>query len=172
MIRPDLHIIKMGGKLIDNEIILGELLTSFANIKGDKILVHGGGKSGSEMLERLSIPVKYHEGRRLTDIDTLEVVTMVYAGILSKTIVGYLQALNCNAIGLSGCDNNIILAEKRMSTDIDYGYAGDIISINVDKIDQLIHIGCVPIINPITHDGKGLLLNTNADTISSPWHPL
>jgi acetylglutamate kinase len=167
MIKEKCHIVKIGGQLIDDPSMLASFMKSFHHLEGLKCLVHGGGKAGSKMLKRLDIPVVYHEGRRITDLQTMEVVTMVYAGDINKKIVAGLQAIGCTAIGLSGCDGNVIRAQKRMVKDIDYGYAGDIIQINTSLISQLFSIGLVPVFNPITHDREGTLLNTNADTIAA-----
>ena len=130
-------------------------------------MVHGGGKRASELLKALQISPRMHEGRRITDEPTLEVVTMVYAGSINKRIVSLLQALGCNAIGLSGADGNVILAHKRIVQTIDYGFAGDIDQINTPVITSLLNAGLTPVCCAITHDGKGQLLNTNADTIAS-----
>lgn len=161
-----LTILKIGGKLLDDEALLGSVLSAFAKIEGAKILVHGGGKKGSEISRRLGIEPQMVEGRRITDAATLEVVTMVYAGLLNKTVVAKLQALGCNAIGLSGADGNAILAKKRGAGAIDYGFAGDIESVNTQMLISLLGGNMTPVFSPITHDGHGQLLNTNADTIA------
>ena len=164
-----LHIVKMGGKVLDNPDLLEPMLLAFSELEGNKILVHGGGKKASELLPKLGISPIMVEGRRVTDSATLEVVTMVYAGLLNKQLVASLQALNCNAIGLSGADGNLIEAKKRPVKDIDYGFAGDLVtnSINITFLDLLLLKGYCPVICPITHDKKSQLLNTNADTIAS-----
>ncbi len=162
-----LSIVKAGGNLLDQPHLRDQLLDAFAQSSEKKILVHGGGKRASELLKKLGIPVQYHEGRRITDDETLDVVTMVYAGSLNKQLCAGLQARNCNALGMSGCDMNIIQAEKRASREIQYGWAGDIQSIDVGSLKWLLDKNICPVINPITHDGKGQLLNTNADTIAS-----
>ncbi len=161
-----LTILKIGGKLLDNDTLLGSALSAFAKIEGPKILVHGGGKKGSEISRRLGIEPQMVEGRRITDAATLEVVTMVYAGLLNKTVVAKLQALGCNAIGLSGADGNAILAKKRGAGAIDYGFAGDIETVNNALIVNFLENRLTPVFSPITHNGKGQLLNTNADTIA------
>ncbi len=161
-----LTILKIGGKLLDDDHHLGLVLSAFANIEGPKILVHGGGKKGSEISRRLGIEPQMVEGRRITDAATLEVVTMVYAGLLNKTVVAKLQALGCNAIGLSGADGNAILAKKRGAGAIDYGFAGDIETVNNALIVNFLENNLTPVFSPITHDGQGQLLNTNADTIA------
>lgn len=164
-----LNIVKIGGNVIDNQETLAKFLTTFANIHGPKILVHGGGKIATEIGNRMGIQSVYNEGRRITDKPTLDLVTMVYAGLVNKTIVAKLQSMECNAIGLSGADGNVILASKRPTGTIDYGYVGDILtsSINMRTITNLIEAGLTPVFCPITHDGNGTLLNTNADTIAN-----
>lgn len=161
-----LTVLKIGGKLLDDEAQLGSALTAFANIEGPKILVHGGGKKGSEISRRLGIEPQMVEGRRITDAATLEVVTMVYAGLLNKTVVAKLQALGCDAIGLSGADGNAILSKKRGAGAIDYGFVGDVENINNKLIINFLENKLTPVVSPITHDGRGQLLNTNADTIA------
>ncbi|MBI5915498.1 MAG: acetylglutamate kinase [Bacteroidetes bacterium] len=161
-----LTILKIGGKLLDDDTQLGSALSAFANIAGAKILVHGGGKKGSEISRRLGIEPQMVEGRRITDAATLEVVTMVYAGLLNKAVVAKLQALGCNAIGLSGADGNAILAKKRGAGAIDYGFVGDVETVNNPLIISFLENNLIPVFSPITHDGNGQLLNTNADTIA------
>ncbi len=160
-------LVKIGGQVIDNSDKLKRCLDAFSSIPGKKILIHGGGKSGSDMLKKLGIEVKYIDGRRITNKKTLEVVTQVYAGSVNKKIVAQLQARNISALGLSGCDLNIIQAEKRPSLPMDYGYAGDIKKVHTDKLEWLLSHQVCPVINPITHNGEGQLLNTNADTIAA-----
>ena len=162
-----MKIIKIGGNVIDNPQKLSSFLSDFSKIKGDKILIHGGGTIASKLGKQMGIEPVMHEGRRITNAESLDLTTMIYAGLLSKNIVADLQAVNCNAIGLSGADANVITARKRPVKDINYGFVGDVISINSDTISELIKIGLVPIFNAITHDKKGQLLNTNADTIAS-----
>lgn len=161
-----LTILKIGGKLLDDDVQLSLSLTAFANIEGPKILVHGGGKKGSEISRRLGIEPQMVDGRRITDAATLEVVTMVYAGLLNKTVVAKLQALNCNAIGLSGTDGNAILSKKRGAGAIDYGFVGDVEEVNNKLIINFLDDKLTPVVSPITHDGQGQLFNTNADTIA------
>lgn len=161
-----LTILKIGGKLLDDDAQLGSALSAFASIKGPKILVHGGGKKGSEISRRLGIEPQLVDGRRITDAATLEVVTMVYAGLLNKTVVAKLQALGCDAIGLSGTDGNAILSKKRGAGAIDYGFVGDVENINNKLIINFLENKLTPVVSPITHDGRGQLLNTNADTIA------
>lgn len=162
-----LTIIKIGGNLLDNEVELDKALNYFSNIDGAKILVHGGGKKTSELCLKLGIKPNMHNGRRITDQATLEVATMVYAGLFNKTLVSKLQNLNCNALGFSGADGNVILSKKRPVKDIDFGMVGDVESINDKLLINLLDNGFVPVFCAITHDGKGQLLNTNADTIAS-----
>lgn len=164
-----LTIIKIGGNVIDNSENLHLFLEDFNALPGDKILVHGGGKIATELGESLGIEAKMIDGRRVTDIETLRVVTMVYAGLINKNMVAALQAKNCNAIGLTGADGNIIKAIKRPIKDIDYGFVGDLDenSVNSSILDSLLKADLIPVLSAITHDGDGQLLNTNADTIAS-----
>lgn len=161
-----LYIIKIGGNIIDDEIKFSSFLKEFSAIKAKKILVHGGGKLATKMAEKLGIEQKLVEGRRITDAETLKIVTMVYAGYINKNIVAELQANNCNAVGISGADGNAILAHKRLNTAIDYGFAGDIDLINVNFFKSLLDHELTIVVAPITHDKKGQILNTNADTIA------
>ncbi len=164
-----LVVVKIGGNIIDDSTALNKFLEIFASIQEHKILVHGGGKSATEMAATLDIPQKMVEGRRITDEQTLKVVTMVYAGFINKNIVAKLQANACNAIGLTGADANIISAKKRLVKSIDYGFVGDIIlnGINTNNIRVFITNNFTPVVAPLTHDGNGQLLNTNADTIAN-----
>lgn len=162
-----LTILKIGGKVLANPNKLQLLLQQFAAMEDKKILVHGGGKKASEVLQKMGITPKMHEGRRITDEATLEVAVMVYAGLMNKTVVSQLQAQGCNAIGMTGADFNCIEAHKRIVKDIDYGFAGDIDQVNTDSIKALLNIQATPVFCAITHDKKGQLLNTNADTIAA-----
>jgi len=164
-----LYVIKIGGNVIDNSEKLYEFLKDFAALEGKKILVHGGGKIATELSHTLGIEPKMIEGRRITDIDTLRVVTMVYAGLINKNITAQLQRVNCNAMGLTGADADLIRAVKRPVKEIDYGYVGDLYetSIGAQKLSALLEERLVPVFSAITHDGQGQLLNTNADTIAS-----
>ncbi len=153
--------------MIDNPDELKSVLKSFAKIKGPKILVHGGGSKASVLSRQLNVPIKMIEGRRVTTNATLDVVTMVYAGLLNKKIVSQLQAFKSNALGLTGADLNSIKASKRKVTTHDYGFAGDIEKVNTKVIKKLLAQGITPVFCAITHDKKGQLLNTNADTITS-----
>lgn len=165
--KQKLSIVKIGGNVIENKLELKNFLTLFAKLNGYKILVHGGGKSATQWATKLGIESKMHLGRRITDAETLEVITMVYAGLTNKNIVAKLQAVNCNAIGLSGADGDAIQAHKRPIKEIDYGFAGDVDGVNDNMISKLLNAGLTPIFCAMTHDGNGQLLNTNADTIAS-----
>lgn len=161
-----LTVVKIGGNVIDDETSLASFLERFARLQSPKILVHGGGALATLMASRLNIPQQMINGRRVTDAATLEIVTMVYAGQINKNIIAGLQALQCNAIGLSGADGNLIKAHKRVHAEHDYGFAGDIDEVNGKLLDQLLEAGLTPVIAPITHDNNGQLLNTNADTVA------
>ena len=161
-----LSIIKIGGNIIDDETKLSSFLQSFAAVEGKKILVHGGGKLATKLADQMGVQQQMIDGRRITDADTLKIVTMVYAGYINKNIVAQLQANNCNAIGLTGADGNMILAHKRKHATIDYGFVGDIDAVNADLIKSLLDQDIAIVAAPITHDASGTLLNTNADTIA------
>lgn len=165
----NLHIIKIGGNILDDEGKLLTFLKNLISVQGKKILVHGGGKLASTLSVKLGIEPKMHNGRRITDLETVRVVTMVYAGWINKSIVAELNSFGANAIGLSGADAKIIPAEKRPVRDIDYGFAGDILQekVNGKFLAQLLDSNMLPVIAPITADSQGQLLNTNADTIAS-----
>lgn len=172
-----LYVIKIGGNIIDNELALRSFLKSFSEIVGGHtsppsgdggtkaILIHGGGKLATRMAEAMGIQQQMVDGRRITDAETLKIVTMVYAGHINKNIVAQLQSFGCNAIGMSGTDSNVIKAQKRVAA-IDYGYVGDIDEVNAQVLHTLLQINDAVVLAPITHDGKGQLLNTNADTIA------
>ena len=162
-----LSIIKIGGNIIEDETSLDAFLKLFSNLEGKKILVHGGGKRATAMASKLGIPSKMINGRRITDKETLEVITMVYGGLVNKNIVAKLQALQVDAIGLTGADINSIKSNKRQVTNIDYGFVGDVKEVASNAIDRLIKANFTPVFCAITHDGNGQLLNTNADTITS-----
>jgi acetylglutamate kinase len=162
-----LTIVKVGGNVINDAKALEEFLVDFAALKGHKILVHGGGKRATKLAEDLGLEATMINGRRVTDLATLEIVTMVYAGLLNKNITASLQRSNCNALGLSGADGNSIQAHKRKVSDVDYGYAGDVDGINAENIATFIKGQMTPVFCAITHDTQGQLLNTNADTIAS-----
>lgn len=162
-----LTIVKVGGKVVEEPQSLAKLLSLFKEIEGYKILVHGGGRSATEIASKMGIESKYVDGRRITDEKTLEVVTMVYGGLVNKNIVAQLQALGQNAIGLSGADLNLIEAVKRPVKAIDYGFVGDVTKVNGAVLHQLMNLNTVPVLAPLTHNKEGLMLNTNADTIAS-----
>ncbi|MDN3491144.1 acetylglutamate kinase [Winogradskyella bathintestinalis] len=162
-----IKVIKIGGNIIDNEEILASFIKDFATISGPKILVHGGGKLATKLATQMKVPVKITEGRRITDGETLDIITMVYAGKINKTIVAQLQANNCNAIGFSGADGNTIVSAKRPINTIDYGFVGDVKKVNTKAIEVLLKNNITPVFCAITHDENGQLLNTNADTIAS-----
>lgn len=162
-----LKIVKIGGNIINDETSLQSFLKDFAALDAPKILVHGGGKRATELSEAMGLQPKMVAGRRVTDEATLEVVTMVYAGLLNKKITAQLQKFNCNALGLSGADANCILAHKRIVSEVDYGFAGDVDAINAEFIKLLLQNKITPVFCAITHDKNGQLLNTNADTIAS-----
>lgn len=161
-----LTIIKVGGKIVEEEQSLCQLLKDFSQIEGYKVLVHGGGRSATKLAEKLGIESRMVNGRRVTDRDTLEIVTMVYGGLVNKNIVAGLQALGVNALGLTGADMNIIRSEKRPVKEVDYGFVGDVKEVNSETLSSLIQQGIVPILAPLTHDKEGNILNTNADTIA------
>lgn len=164
-----IHVIKIGGNVIDHPEKLRSFLADFSHLKGMKILVHGGGKIATEMSKTLGIVPQMVDGRRITDDETLKVVTMIYAGLINKNIVAQLQTLHCNAIGLCGADGNLIPAQKRIKGDIDYGWVGDPIEIKEPHplLTALLKENTVPVFPAITHDQQGHLLNTNADTIAA-----
>lgn len=162
-----LLVIKIGGNIIDEQDSLDTFVEDFAKIKHRKILIHGGGKIATKLNERLGIKTVMNEGRRITSEENLDTVTMVYAGLVNKRIVGKLQGNDCNALGLSGSDANCILSKKRPVTPIDFGWVGDVESINIASIDMFLNGGMIPVFCAISHDGKGQLLNVNADTVAS-----
>ncbi len=162
-----LTIVKVGGKVVEEPESLRKLLEDFSTIEGAKILVHGGGRSATAMAEKLGVKTEMVGGRRITNKEMLDVVLMVYGGLINKNIVAQCQALGMNAIGLTGADLNIIKAVKRPVKDIDYGYAGDVVSVQAEQLQNLLKTDAVPVIAPLTHDGNGLMLNTNADTMAA-----
>ena len=159
-------VVKVGGKIVEDEQSLNQLLTDFNKIEGNKILVHGGGRSATKLAERLGVETKMVDGRRITDDAMLEVVTMVYGGLVNKRIVAALQARGVNALGMTGADMNILLSDKRPVKTVDYGWVGDVKQANGGALAKLINEGVVPVIAPLTHDGMGHILNTNADTMA------
>lgn len=166
MNKERLTLIKVGGKIVEEDESLKDLLKDFSKIEGHKVLVHGGGRSATKIAEQLGIETKMINGRRITDEAMLKVVTMVYGGLVNKTIVARLQALGIQALGLTGADLNFMLSEKRKVVDIDYGFAGDVRKVNAGLLSQFIKEDIVPVLAPLTHDGQGGMLNTNADTIA------
>ncbi len=169
MDKPKLYVIKIGGSLIDRENDLLNFLEVFARIESPKILIHGGGKLASDLAEKLKITQEMTDGRRVTNQETLDIVTMVYAGRINKNIVAKLQNFNCNAIGFSGPDGNLIKSEKRAVSNIDYGFVGDVDfkSVNIDLLQKFLELELTPVFTAITHDQKGNLFNTNADSVAS-----
>lgn len=163
-----IKVFKIGGNVVDNPEALAAFVRDFTSVSGSKVLIHGGGKEATRLCSRLEIPTVMLEGRRVTDAATLDVVTMVYAGLINKRIVALLQDAGCNAIGLSGADADTIRAVKRPSEPVDYGFVGDInsSSIRAPFIIRLLEAGLTPVFSAITHDGEGLLLNCNADSIA------
>ena len=161
-----LTIVKVGGKIVEEEDSLDALLNDFSKIKGFKLLVHGGGRSATKLASQLGIESKMVGGRRITDAETLRVVTMVYGGLVNKNIVARLQSMNVNALGLTGADMNLIRSVKRPVKDVDYGFVGDVEKVNAELLADLIAKGVVPVLAPLTHDGHASMLNTNADTIA------
>lgn len=161
-----LTIIKVGGKIVEEPQTLQALLQDFAKIEGHKVLVHGGGRAATQVAGRLGIESQMVNGRRVTDAEMLKVVTMVYAGLVNKNIVAGLQALDVNALGLTGADLNYMRSEKRPVGDVDYGFVGDVQEVQSSILATLIEQGVVPVLAPLTHDKKGNMLNTNADTIA------
>jgi acetylglutamate kinase len=166
MPKDSIYIIKIGGNIIDDPEALDQFLADFSKIKSNKILVHGGGKLATQLAEKMGVETVMAEGRRITDKPTLDIVTMVYGGLINKNIVAKLQALHTNAIGLTGADAGVVISEKRPVKSIDYGYVGDIKNVNEPTLNTLISIGLVPIFAPLTADKKGQILNTNADTMA------
>lgn len=162
------YVVKVGGGVIDEEPALQDFLAAFAGIQGAKLLVHGGGRRASELARQMDIPQQMYHGRRVTDAATLELITMVYAGSINKSIVAGLQALHCNAIGLSGADGNLLPAVRRPVKDgLDFGYVGDILpGADTSLLQMMLDTGRTPVLAPLTHDGKGQLLNINADSIA------
>ena len=162
-----LKVIKIGGNVIDNDLALARFLKDFAAIEGRKILVHGGGKLATRLAEKLEIKQQMVDGRRITDKATLDVVTMVYAGLINKRIVAMLQSQGCNALGFSGADGGIIRANRRSPEPIDFGFVGDIAEVDGKRLQSLTLEGITPVVCSIMHDGKGNLLNCNADSVAS-----
>ncbi len=162
-----LNIVKIGGKILEDTQTQKDFCSQFALIPSPKILIHGGGRTATALAEKLDIKTEMIDGRRITSSEMLEVAVMVYAGLTNKTLVANLQALKCQALGICGADLDLIRAEKRPIKAIDYGWVGDVKKVNSQALQSLLNLGNTPVIAPLTHDGKGQLLNTNADTIAS-----
>lgn len=162
-----LKVVKIGGNIIDNTEALTAFLNDFSKIKERKILIHGGGKLATKLANQISVEVKMVNGRRITDSETLDIITMVYAGKINKNIVAKLQSKHCNSMGFTGADGNTIISEKRPVKDIDFGFVGDIKKVNTSVLELLLSNNITPVFCAISHDENGLLLNTNADTIAS-----
>ena len=162
-----LKVIKIGGNVINNEHLLDVFLLNFSELNSPKILVHGGGKLATDLANRMGVAVKMTNGRRITDAETLEIITMVYAGKINKNVVAKLQEHRCNAIGFTGADGNSIVSVKRPVKDIDFGFVGDVEQVNTDILEVLINKSITPVFCAMTHDENGQLLNTNADTIAA-----
>lgn len=161
-----LTILKIGGNVVNDTALCDNVLEDFARLKGPKILVHGGGKRASSLMRQMGLTPRMVEGRRITDAATLEIVTMVYGGLINKNLVARLQSLDCNALGLSGADANTVSAEKRPVGTINYGFVGDIKGVADVTLATLLSVGLVPVFCALTHDGQGQLLNTNADSLA------
>ena len=164
--KEKLTIVKVGGKIVEDEASLQRLILSFAQMDGLRLLVHGGGRTATDVAKRLGVETVMVEGRRVTDQAMLEVVTMVYGGLVNKHVVAALQAAGINAIGLTGADMNVMLAHRRPAGRVDYGFVGDVDKADGEALARLLQSGVVPVMAPLTHDGHGQLLNTNADTIA------
>lgn len=164
--KEKLTIIKVGGKIVEETDTLNRLLSDFSAVPGYKLLVHGGGRSATRIAAQLGIESRMVNGRRITDAETLKVVMMVYGGLVNKNIVAGLQGKGVNAVGLTGADMGVIRSDKRPVKDVDYGFVGDVKEVRADVLVQLIRQGIVPVMAPLTYDGAGGLLNTNADTIA------
>ena len=166
--KEKLTIVKVGGAVVEDDAQLAQLLQDFSAIEGRKVLVHGGGRRATQVAGKLGIETQMVGGRRITDADMLEVVTMVYGGLVNKNLVARLQANGVNALGLTGADANVIRSHKRPLKDgVDYGYVGDVDNVANTTLRHLIEAGITPVMAPLTHDGEGHILNTNADTIAS-----
>ena len=163
-----IQVIKIGGGVLENEAQRDAFLRQFAAIEGPKVLVHGGGRLATTMAERLGVETQMIDGRRVTDKETLDIVTMVYGGLVNKQVVAQLQTMGVNAIGLTGVDGGWMKSIKRpIKNGIDYGYVGDVTEVNGAHLRTLLDNGLTPVIAPITYSTEGLLLNTNADTVAS-----
>ncbi len=164
--KKSLKVVKIGGNIVDNPEALGRFLHHFARLDGLKLLIHGGGKVATTLSKELGVETKMVEGRRVTDYETLRIVTMVYGGLINKTIVAGLQAEGCNALGLCGADGSLVQARRRDAAPVDYGFVGDPTGVSAVTARALLDAELVPVVAPLTHDGAGNLLNTNADTMA------
>lgn len=162
-----LHILKIGGNVLSNDLVLASVLSAFSKKEGRKIIVHGGGKKATVLAEKLGIPSIFVEGRRITDSDSLEIAVMTYAGWYNKKIVAHCHSIGLSALGLSGADANAILSVKRPVKEVDFGWVGDPVTVNVQTLSHFMNIDLTLVFCAVTHDGQGQLLNTNADTIAS-----
>lgn len=167
MAKEKLLLVKVGGKVVENPVALNQLITDLSKLSGRKVLVHGGGVMATKTASALGIATTMVDGRRVTDDKMIDVVTMVYAGLVNKRVVCLLQSKGTNAIGLCGADMNVILSDKRPVTTVDYGWVGDVKKVDGKALSSLIESNVVPVLAPLTHDGKGHILNTNADTIAA-----
>lgn len=165
--KATVQVIKVGGKIVEDPTALMQLLDQFKKVPGYKVLVHGGGRSATKIAAQMGVETKMVDGRRITDEAMLQVVTMVYGGLVNKGIVSKLQSVGVNAMGITGADMNLIQAHKRPVKDVDYGFVGDIDGVDVSVLSPLLAQNVVPVVAPLTHDGQGTMLNTNADTIAS-----
>lgn len=164
--KEGLTIVKVGGKIVEDEMSLQQLLHDFSSLPGYKLLVHGGGRSATRLAAQMGVETHMVDGRRITDKDMLDIVVMVYAGLVNKQIVAALQAKGMNAVGLTGADLDVIRSVKRPVVSIDYGFVGDVKAVNSEILSNLIRMNVIPVMAPLTHDGNGQMLNTNADTIA------
>lgn len=166
--KEKLSIVKVGGKILESPDTLEKFLQRFVAMEGKKLLVHGGGRSATKLAEQLGVETKMVDGRRITDAEMLRIVTMVYGGLVNKSVVARLQALGVNALGLTGADMNVICSHRRpVKNGVDYGFVGDVDCVDGSRLAELIASGITPVMAPLTHDGAGSLLNTNADTIAA-----
>lgn len=166
--KQQITIVKVGGKIVENPETLNQLLHDFSALPGKKVLVHGGGRTATDMASRLGIETHMVEGRRITDADMLRVVTMVYAGLVNKNVVARLQGCGVNALGLTGADMDVIRSHRRpLKNGIDYGFVGDVDHVDGERLSMLVEAGVTPVMAPLTHNGQGDMLNTNADTIAA-----
>lgn len=164
--KEQLTVVKVGGKIVENAAALTQLIRDFSTLSGHKVLVHGGGRTATDIAAQLGVETRMIGGRRITDAEMLRVVAMVYGGLVNKNVVANLQACGINALGLTGADMDVIRSHRRPAGEIDYGFVGDVDRVDGDRLTALVKSGVVPVMAPLTHDGRGSLLNTNADTIA------